>query len=525
MNKNLVSYKSTNKELILLVFIATILGFYKLGELPLPVNQDELSNIYDAYALSETGADRFGHKYPIVLEAFGKSDYRPSLYAWLTVIPIKIFGLSIESGRSISVICFVLSLIFLYLTAIKIYDKQYTFLVCIVFIFSPWSWSFSRLSHEGTMLPSLFVIMSLYLFIRIYKQEKHNSINFILLGFIIGFSTNAYQSSRLIALLTAILVFVFFYTEKINQKNKKIFLLTLFCVIGAIPQIYIYIFHPTFFYGRYDSVKINSPDFLQHCYTIINNIYTNLSPSFLFLNFGKENSLTISRFPEVELIFFYVGLFTLFKQHKGLNKNLTLFIILNLIITIIPCALTINNPDATRLSAMLIICPIFIGSGIYFFIQKIQNNTIRNTAYISIILVIIISFNVQYNKYKHSFALLSNEQQNNLVQLANKLNTIYKNYDTILFENSGNQPYIYFLYYCHIHPSKFQLMEKIYDNGEFYTFKKTGNIYFLPYDDIIKKDENNNSNNLIISHSYPQIKTIIDSIITPKRIYYFSKKN
>jgi 4-amino-4-deoxy-L-arabinose transferase-like glycosyltransferase len=67
---------------ILLVIIAAFLRLYRLDHYPLPMHQDELSNAYDAYSIVETGADRNGVHFPIVLRAQGAVDYRPAMYAW-----------------------------------------------------------------------------------------------------------------------------------------------------------------------------------------------------------------------------------------------------------------------------------------------------------------------------------------------------------------------------------------------------------------------------------------------------------
>lgn len=524
MNINRNNILRSYIELFLLLFIAALLGFYKLGERPLPVNQDELSNIYDAYSISKTGADRFGHKHPIVLEGFGKADYRPALYAWLTVIPIKLTGLSIIAGRSISVICFIGCVLFLYLSSLLLFSKSTAFITSIIFIFSPWSWFYARIAHEGAMLPSLFIAATLYLFIRIYKEKQHQGFYFILLGFSIGFSTNAYQSSRLIAFLVAFIIFIFLVFETIEQKHKKIFLFTIACFIGALPQIYIFVFHPDFFYGRYESVKINHGDAFQNVFEFINNIYSNFSPGFLFFNFGKANSLTISRFLEMEAVFFYLGLISIFKINKDRNRNMALFMVLLLIITVIPCSLTDDNPNSLRLSGMLVVCPVFMGAGFHFFLMKIKNKTIKLIFIVSSAIIIALSFNIQYNKYKHNQAAYDSNQQHNLVQLSQRLNASYKKYDTILFEESGNQPYIYFLYYCHIEPEIFQAMEKIHDNDvAFYTYKKMGNFYFISYNDILKFTNETHSNNLIISTHYPHEFNIKDSVVTTETVYYFSE--
>jgi 4-amino-4-deoxy-L-arabinose transferase-like glycosyltransferase len=107
-------------SVIILLIIAAFLRFYNLEEVPLPVNQDELSNIYDGYSIAETGADRWGDKYPFLLRAFGDADNRPPLYSWVCAASIRVFGYSITAGRAPAGIIGIFSLIFLFLVARKI---------------------------------------------------------------------------------------------------------------------------------------------------------------------------------------------------------------------------------------------------------------------------------------------------------------------------------------------------------------------------------------------------------------------
>src|SRR3982751_6331206 len=93
------------------------LRFYQLDQYPLGVHQDELSNIYDAYSLAETGADRFGTPHPLIVRAFGENDSRPAMYAWLAAIPIRIQGFSIAAGRVPAAVLGVASLVLLGLFA------------------------------------------------------------------------------------------------------------------------------------------------------------------------------------------------------------------------------------------------------------------------------------------------------------------------------------------------------------------------------------------------------------------------
>ena len=91
-----------NKHLILslIVVLAFVLRFYKLGEVPLGFHQDEVSQAYNSFSILTTGRDRYGQLLPILFRSFGS--YQPPVYTYLTTIPIFLFGNTIFAARSTS---------------------------------------------------------------------------------------------------------------------------------------------------------------------------------------------------------------------------------------------------------------------------------------------------------------------------------------------------------------------------------------------------------------------------------------
>ena len=87
------------KLLILLgIFvIAFILRFYKLGDVPNGLYQDETSIGYNAYSIMTTGKDEYGKIFPLYFKSFG--DYKLPIYIYSAIIPIKLFGLNAFAVR------------------------------------------------------------------------------------------------------------------------------------------------------------------------------------------------------------------------------------------------------------------------------------------------------------------------------------------------------------------------------------------------------------------------------------------
>ena len=76
-----------------IIFTAIFLRFWQLGSNPPSLTWDEVTWGYNAYSLGIDGRDEFGRFLPLdYLESFG--DFKPPVYAYLAIIPVKLFGLN-----------------------------------------------------------------------------------------------------------------------------------------------------------------------------------------------------------------------------------------------------------------------------------------------------------------------------------------------------------------------------------------------------------------------------------------------
>ena len=108
--------KAIRKEsllLLLIISIATVLRFWHLGINPPSLTWDEVAWGYNAYSIGIDGKDEFGRFLPYdYLESFG--DFKPPLYAYLDVLPVKVFGLNEFATRFPSSLFGVLSVLVTY---------------------------------------------------------------------------------------------------------------------------------------------------------------------------------------------------------------------------------------------------------------------------------------------------------------------------------------------------------------------------------------------------------------------------
>ncbi|MGV3586669.1 MAG: ArnT family glycosyltransferase [Adhaeribacter sp.] len=450
--KGYIFYIAVVATLMLCLFLRT----YQLEEYPAESHVDELSNFYDGYSILETGADRWGLKYPTILRGFGDHDNRPPMYAWLCALSIKVFGYSTFAGRMPSAILGFFSVVLIFLTTLRLGGRLFAFLALLLVTLSPWHIIYSRLGTEPTILPSFFIISSFYLWLKT-KSNYYNSKYLLLLGFIIGLGTNTYQSSKLYFLFIAILIAadIFFYAS--SAKLKKIGFLGLACFAGALPQIYTVFTLPEQFFARTHDGMIDISFSYHFLNTFLRNFFSNLSPEYLFFSFEDYNFLTMGRLLNTEFLFFYLGLFFFPLVHKKTTHFPPVYFYLLIAICLFPSALTTQNPNALRTSGIIVLLPIISATGILFVYRHINKVKWRNFFLLVTISLLLVNLAFFVKHYTQSYFLRSAIQQNHLVQLAKKLNNYKDKYARIYIEDKGhNQPYIYIARYCDMHPLAFQ---------------------------------------------------------------------
>jgi len=138
--------------IVLAVFVlGAFLRFYNLSNNPPGLYVDEASIGYNALSILETGRGEYGKAFPVYFRSFG--DYKMPLYIYLSVIPIKLFGLNPFSIRFCSAFFGSLSIILIYFLVKKLFSQKSSFLPLsivssVIFAISPWSIFNSRAAFE-----------------------------------------------------------------------------------------------------------------------------------------------------------------------------------------------------------------------------------------------------------------------------------------------------------------------------------------------------------------------------------------
>lgn len=221
-----ISRKWTWSIVILVILLAaTIIRFYQLGNPSRGFYLDEAAIGYNAYSILKTGKDEFGKSFPLLFRSF--TDFKAPLYIYLSIIPIKIFGLTPFSTRFLSALSGSITILIAFFFVKLIVNRNLKSgksptnyllpsLVALVLAIAPWHVFYSRGAWEAN-LSFLILLVSSYLCVLGFERKKRTI--FLLGSAFFVLSTYAYHGQRIVAPLI-FGSYLIYYREWIF-KNKK----------------------------------------------------------------------------------------------------------------------------------------------------------------------------------------------------------------------------------------------------------------------------------------------------------------
>ena len=132
----------------LLLLLAAVLRILFLSDIPNGFTTDEASTGYDAYSILATGRDQHGEFLPFFAQSFG--DYNESLYRFITVPSIAVFGLNEFATRLPAALAGVLTVWIVYLLGKTWHDEHLAWIAALLLAISPWHIFFSVLRLDSS---------------------------------------------------------------------------------------------------------------------------------------------------------------------------------------------------------------------------------------------------------------------------------------------------------------------------------------------------------------------------------------
>lgn len=230
-----------------IISLAFFLRVPFLDSFPPGFTPDEASFGYDAHSILKTGKDQWGHTLPLFLESFG--DFKPPLYAYLTIPSVAILGLNKFATRLPSALLGTAAIYMTYLlvkefsknikfkNSLEIRNLKLEILATLLLAISPWHIMLSRGAFEAN-LTTFFLPSGILFFLKGLKDSR-----FLLLSSIVfGLNLFSYHSAKLVTPLIYLFL-VFIFRKQLSKQKKEhlvfstaIFLTFVFLVFYTFTQ-------------------------------------------------------------------------------------------------------------------------------------------------------------------------------------------------------------------------------------------------------------------------------------------------
>lgn len=463
--------------LAFILFIAFLLRFWQLGSVPVSLNWDEVSWGYNAYSVLQTGKDEHGNSFPMSFKAFG--DYKQPVYVYLSVMPIKFFGLTSEAIRIPSAILGSLSVLLVFLFVKELFRREedagrIATASAFLFAISPWSIQFSRVAYEANV-GLFFVLLGAYVFLK--GVNLKNSMLIFFSTLVLGISAFTYHSLKIFTPL--LVLFLSFYS--IKYLNMKKIVILIFLVVYASLNLLWVIDSRTTARGRSVTFISNPQKILEkpaqelisdidsgdklgmlihnrrvvYLQTYVENYLSHFNPVYLFVTGDnpRHHAPGMGLIYVISLPFILIGIYT------GIRDRRVPFSILLAWFFLAPVASSLSQevPNASRSLIFLPTWQIFSALGwIYVFDSVLRKKNILNMTIkgilVFLLVVNIIYFVHQYFKHTNSETLYDWQYgYKEAVQYAGVLPANQR----AIFSSDVEQAYIFYLFYNKISPKKY----------------------------------------------------------------------
>lgn len=484
-----------HKLLIIVLLLASFLRLWDLGNIPPGLTPDEATLGYNAFSIMKTGRDEHGQIFPIIFKSFG--DYKPGLYVYAAMPFVALFGLNEVTVRLPSALAGIITVLLIYLivreflsnkwpmvnglwskniksSQLTINNKSLSILSAFIAATSPWLIYLSRGAWEAN-LSLILTLAGIYFFLRSIGNRKLlylSSLSFSL-------TLITYQGAKLSTSIVVLCLLISFWKEVKNLWHTSRSVLLKSIAIGIIFSLPIVF---SFFYGQTGRLNVfsifNYPrpkeyllrmlnegtervgdinyylfhsELLNFIRGIFGRFYNHFSGKFLFFDGDYQNPMHSA--PNhgmlllIDLMLLPIGFVFLLKS-KIENPKSKIFVLLWLLLSPLPAILSrdqVQSVRALNMSIPLVIISTFGFYYLYIILKTSKYSRILLTTYYLLLTssyaYFLDSYFVHLPKHNAKYWMYGYKQ------VVEKVIPVQKYYDRVIFQQSYNQPYIYFLFF------------------------------------------------------------------------------
>lgn len=468
--------------LIAIVLLALILRFYNLGNIPLSLNWDEVSNGYNAYSILKTTRDQYGNLLPLYNRSF--DDYKPPLYMYSNVISESIFGLNPFALRLPSAVFGTLTVVIMFSFAkIITSSKRVSYLSTFLLAIAPWHLQFSRAGFEAN-IGLFFTVLGFWILVWLIKRRatisgKVQLTLLLLSAMAISASLYSYHAQRIFTPIFLITLVLIYKKEIVNFTKFQVATFIAVVVFFLLP---IFLFLPKealthrlevtsseltsqfseksakFIAQDENGNKIASK--IIHNKKIVatlqyfENYLQNFSPNFLFIEGDgnlRHHIKNMGMFYIFHLPLVLTGIYLIF---RNFNKDYK-FLLAWTVLSTFPSAFSAETPHAIR--SFTIIIPLVIISAIA--VVKIHHFLKENRRYF--LLIVTLTLYLSLFLYLHDYYLHYPLESASLWQYGYQEAVLESaklssDFEKVNIDFDVEQAYIFWLFHTRYNPKDYQ---------------------------------------------------------------------
>ena len=510
-----------SKKIFWLIFVlAFILRFYKLGQIPLSLNWDEVSNAYNAYSILKTGRDEYGSFLPLTNRSF--DDYKPPLYMYLNTFSVGAFGLTPFSARlpsaffgllSVPLVCFLTKLVF----EKSIKRESMALLSMFLFAILPWHLQFSRIGFEANV--GMFMSLAFIVFF-LYGLKKN--IYLILAALFFGAGLYSYHAQRIFLPLFSIAL-IYLFKREIVRIPKKFTLGFVILIIASALTLFVFLPQKAIF-NRLETSSLISEEnrkkeisllTTESLSNFVNNKYINLgskylenylsnfSPNFLFVKGDGNLRHHIENNGMLSLFYLPILLTGLYLVLRNIDRRKSLLIIW-LAVAPLPAAPVFPAPHAIRSNLLMVPMVMILAFGFYtIFSRKLWG------AIAPLVIGVWMTLSLMaylHNYYTHYAIHSAKEWQYGYKEAAIESEKLKNSFDKVRISEDFEQAHIFWLFYTKYDPSSFQ---KYGNRGQFDKF------YFGQKKSDVELSKNESELFVSYAETFPEDFKVLKTIYYP----------
>ena len=287
MPKTLISERLFVFALVVTIGTAAFLHFWRIETAPRGFTVDECSIAYNAYCISQTGADEYGTSWPLFFRSWDVYCDPADVYS--AVLPIQLFGLEKWAAR-LPTILYCLLACAAFSMLLRHWRFEASFALAGGFLLSviPWVFPLSRGgSFAGHIAALLGLIAGLLLTSSALRRRSNGRA--MLAGTIWALTFYTHQSFQPVFVLLAIGCVIGLWRPLV-QRWRVIAVMMVSAIIVLLPLMAYVLRHPEGLTARFHQVSVTSgaTSWRETMVSVTSHYRDYFSPQFLFISGDQE---------------------------------------------------------------------------------------------------------------------------------------------------------------------------------------------------------------------------------------------